>query len=255
MCDHCGCSQLHEHNHTHSHGHDHGHDHDHVHETHSTDDQASVSIDLEERILSRNDEIAAENRRIFSEKNIIAINLISSPGTGKTMLLEETLKKLKRSVKCAVIAGDQQTDRDAKRIETTGVPVVQIETGDACHLSAEQVRSVLEETLQDDTDILFIENVGNLVCPSAFDLGENFKVGMVSVTEGEDKPVKYPSLFSQSPVSIITKTDLLPHLDFNITQCRQFMGQIHPGMFIFELSAKTGEGMDVWVNYLQCCVS
>ncbi len=256
MCEHCGCSQLHEqkheHGHSHSHDHDHGHshDHNHTHETARTSTASAVTIDLEEKILSRNEELAEQNRRWLRDRNVVAINLISSPGTGKTFLLEETLNRLDSKVNCAVIAGDQYTDRDSKRIQSTGVPVVQIETGDACHLSAEQVGNVLEQVVQDDTDLLFIENVGNLVCPSAFDLGEDFKAGMLSVTEGEDKPVKYPSIFSQSPVSVITKIDLLPHVDFDISQCRQFLRQVHPGMFIFELSAKTGEGMDRWIDYL-----
>jgi hydrogenase nickel incorporation protein HypB len=207
-------------------------------------------VNLEEKVLSKNEEAAARNRKWLTERNIVTVNLISSPGTGKTLLLEKTLAVLRDRVECAVIAGDQRTDRDSARIRATGAKVIQIETGDACHLNAEQVGSAMQDVADDSTGILFIENVGNLVCPSAFDLGEDFKVGMVSVTEGEDKPVKYPSLFSRAPVSVVTKIDLLPHLDFDIGRCRSFLRQVHPGMFVFELSAKTGEGMESWIDYL-----
>ena len=152
---------------------------------------------------------------------------------------------------CAVITGDQQTDNDAKRLAGKGAFVRQIETQSACHLEAQRVGDLFEEVIQEDTKLLFIENVGNLVCPTAFDLGENFKIALLSVTEGEDKPLKYPSLFSLAPVAVLTKTDLLPHLDFDMEACRDNLRRIHPGMFVFELSAKTGDGLDRWIEYLE----
>ena len=170
--------------------------------------------------------------------------LISSPGSGKTFLLEKTLEALDGDVRAAVITGDQQTDNDAKRLEGKGAPVVQIETRSSCHLDAQQVRDRLEAVVFDGIELLLIENVGNLVCPAAFDLGEDSKVALLSVTEGEDKPLKYPVLFHDSPVCVITKIDLLPHLDTDIEKCRQSIRAVRPDAKIFEVSAKTGEGMD-----------
>lgn len=243
MCEECGCATInhtHEHDgHVHSHEHNHGHPHEHGRE-----------IILEQKILSRNDATALENRSWLKEHKVVAMNLISSPGSGKTLLLERTLEMLQGHVKCAVITGDQQTDNDARRLEGKGARIRHIETISACHLNAETVGKLLPEVIDKDTKLLFIENVGNLVCPSAFDLGENFKVALLSTTEGEDKPVKYPSLFSQAPITILTKTDLIPHLDWDIKLCREYLRQINPGVFIFELSARTGTGMDAWKDYL-----
>jgi hydrogenase nickel incorporation protein HypB len=158
---------------------------------------------------------------------------------------------LKGHVKCAVIVGDQQTDNDAKRLEGKGAKVIQIETYTSCHLNADQIRKALPEVIEDDTQLLFIENVGNLVCPAAFDLGENFKIALLSTTEGEDKAVKYPTLFSDAQIVVLTKTDLVPHLDWDMAECRKNIRQIHPGVFIFELSAKTGDGIGAWLDYLK----
>jgi len=176
--------------------------------------------------------------------------LISSPGSGKTFLLEKTLEGLRDRLGMAVLVGDQQTDRDAKRLEGKGTPVAQIETYSSCHLDAQRVAPYLEQVIGEQTRLLFIENVGNLVCPAAFDLGEHFKIALLSVTEGEDKPLKYPVLFSDSPVVVITKTDLVPHLDWDMAQCKKHIRRIRPDAKIFELSAKTGEGMGAWLDYL-----
>lgn len=246
MCDSCGCNTTHSH--------DHDHDHDHEHADHVHDDEGRT-IRVERKILSHNDEGAARNRQWLAERGVTAINLISSPGSGKTYLLEKTLERLQGVVACAVITGDQRTDNDAKRLAGKGAPVKQIETISACHLDAEMVGELLPETIADETKLLFIENVGNLVCPSAFDLGEHFKIALLSVTEGEDKPVKYPSLFAQTPVVVLTKTDLIPHIDWDLAACRECLRQVRPGVFVFELSAKTGDGMDAWIDYLKSLAS
>jgi len=251
MCDECGCGDVgHTHDHDHAHGHSHSHDHDHSHGHQHTHDDSLV-LSVREKVLSRNEALAKRNRAWLAERGVTAINLISAPGTGKTYLLERTLERLQGTIGCAVITGDQQTDNDAKRLEGKGAPVRQIETQSACHLEAQRVGDLFEEVIGEDTKLLFIENVGNLVCPTAFDLGEHFKVALLSVTEGEDKPVKYPSLFSLAPVAVVTKIDLLPHLDFDMETCRENLRKVHPGMFMFELSAKTGDGMDGWIEYLE----
>ena len=255
MCDECGCGDVdhtqphdhnHDHGHTHGHDHEHGHTHDHTHAP-----GATLVLSVREKVLARNEELAAKNRAWLAARGVTAVNLISAPGTGKTYLLERTLERLQGRVGCAVITGDQQTDNDARRLAGKGAPVRQIETQSACHLEAQRVGDLFEEVIQEDTKLLFIENVGNLVCPTAFDLGENFKIALLSVTEGEDKPLKYPSLFSLAPVAVLTKTDLLPHLDFDMEACRDNLRRIHPGMFVFELSAKTGDGLDRWIEYLE----
>ena len=266
MCEDCGCGLANEHTHTHGdghthshahphgHGHSHSHDHDHDHgheHTHDHDSAEVRKVELAQKVLARNDEIAAQNRAWLAERGVTAVNLISSPGTGKTLLLEKTLEGLRGRAGCAVIAGDQRTDNDAKRLEGKGAPVVQIETMNSCHLDAERVSEVLPEVVGEDTRLLFIENVGNLVCPAAFDLGEHFKVALVSTTEGEDKPMKYPVIFSNARVAIVTKTDLVPHLDIDMGKLRKSIQNVHPGMYTFELSAKTGEGMDGWLEYLE----
>jgi len=264
MCKECGCGEettheheyvhthdghTHSHRYTHDHGHDHDHDHDHDH-AHDVDAAAVRTVSVREKILSKNDEAAERNRAWLKAHGIVAVNLISSPGSGKTYLLERTLEGLRGRVPCAVITGDQRTDNDARRLMGKGAPVKQIETLNACHLDAGQVGGVLEEVAGNGVKLLFIENVGNLVCPSAFDLGEDFKIALLSTTEGEDKPVKYPSLFSAAPVTVLTKMDLVPHLDWNVSACRAALRQVRPGVFIFELSAKTGLGMEAWLDYL-----
>jgi hydrogenase nickel incorporation protein HypB len=265
MCEACGCGEpgsaqdqppAHAHDHPHAHAHDHGHAHPHApaHAPRASGAQRRV-LEVERNILTRNDEAAAANRAWLQARGITALNLISAPGTGKTLLLERTLERLAGTVSCAVIAGDQQTDNDARRLSGKGAPVYQIETVSACHLDAPRVGHALEHVVTPETRLVFIENVGNLVCPSAFDLGEAFKVALLSVAEGEDKPVKYPALFSQAPVAVLTKTDLLPHLDFDIARCRGALRAVRPGVYVFELSARTGAGLDAWVDYLATLVA
>jgi hydrogenase nickel incorporation protein HypB len=200
--------------------------------------------------MAQNDKDAQKNRQIFKEKDIVAVNLISSPGSGKTLLLEKTLERLAGKVKCAVITGDQQTDNDAVRMQGKGAKVVQIQTLSSCHLNAKQVNERLNEVLQDGVQLLFIENVGNLVCPASFDLGEEFKIALLSVTEGEDKPIKYPVLFNDAKVVVITKTDLLKYLDVSMNKMYSYINKVSRNSEIFELSAQTEEGFDAWINYL-----
>ncbi len=239
----------HDHNH-HHHDHEH-HDHDHHHDT----EEQPREVVLESRVLARNDEFAEKNRAFLKELGCVAINFISSPGSGKTYLLEKTLEGLRGRVKCAVIAGDQQTDNDAVRLRNKGAAVLQIETGSSCHLNAEQVGQAMEQVLEEGVKLLFIENVGNLVCPAAFDLGENVKIALLSVTEGEDKPLKYPVIFHDAAASVITKKDLLNSLSADMEKYRESLNSIHPGGKVFELSALTGDGMEEWLNYLESLAS
>lgn len=256
MCRDCGCAEAGNRRREHRHADGTVHVHAHVSGgTHSHDDHhppppATRTVSVEERVLARNAEAAAANRAWLAQRGIVALNLISSPGTGKTFLLERTLERIRARVPCAVITGDQQTDNDKRRIARTGVPVEQIETRNACHLDAIRVGQILPLVTRPDTRLLFIENVGNLVCPAAFDLGESFQVALLSTAEGEDKPLKYPTLFTQAKVVVLTKMDLAPHLDWNLAACRRAIQRVHPGVFVFELSAKTGDGMDAWCDYL-----
>jgi hydrogenase nickel incorporation protein HypB len=206
---------------------------------------------VEERFLAHNQVTADHNRHWLTERGIVALNLISAPGTGKTLLLERTLEALRGRVPCAVVTGDLQTDRDARRLRDKGAPVFQIETHTVCHLDAERVRKALDVVVQQETRLVFIENVGNLVCPAGLDLGEHFKVALLATTEGEDKPLKYPQLFAAAQTVVLTKTDLIPHLSWDLKKCRQSIQKVHPGVFTFELSAKTGAGMEAWVAYLE----
>lgn len=234
MCMSCGCD---------SERHDHHHDHG--------EQPSGGKIAVETDILAKNNCLAAENRRFFNEKGVFVLNLVSSPGSGKTTILEHTLRDLSGKRRSAVIEGDQQTDNDARRIAATGVPVKQINTGAGCHLDAHMVGHALEELPISDLDILFIENVGNLVCPAAFDLGEHHKVVVLSVTEGEDKPLKYPQMFHAADVMLLNKIDLLPYLDFDVDKCLAMARRVSPGIKIFQLSAKTGEGMAAWYQWLE----
>ena len=208
-------------------------------------------MQVELDILDRNNRLAAANRDLLAAHGIFALNLVSSPGSGKTTLLERTLRDLSERFRCAVIEGDQQTDNDAVRIAATGVPVRQINTGAGCHLDAHMVGHALENFNLDNLDILFIENVGNLVCPASFDLGEHHKVVVLSVTEGEDKPLKYPQMFHAADVMLLNKIDLLPHLDFDVARCIEMAGRVKPDGSLFQISAKTGEGLDAWYEWLQ----
>jgi hydrogenase nickel incorporation protein HypB len=213
-------------------------------------------VTLEAKVLKENARQAAENRELLSARRVHTVNLISSPGAGKTTLLVETLRALRGELRCAVIEGDQQTANDALRIAETGVPVVQINTVSSCHLNAAQVRRAFD--LLDSPggiDLLFIENVGNLICPTAYDLGEDEKVVLLSVTEGEDKPAKYPSAFSRARAMLVTKTDLLPHLRFDLELCRRSALRVNPALRIIETSAYDGAGIEGWLAYLREAVA
>ncbi len=208
-------------------------------------------ITIERKILEKNDVIAAENRSTFKSKNIFAINLVSSPGSGKTSLIEQTLIYLKPEIKIAVIEGDVQTNLDAQRIEALATPVVQIVTNGACHLEANLVRDAFEQLKNIEIELLIIENVGNLVCPAGYDLGEDVKVIIVSTTEGDDKPLKYPAMFRNSSVLIINKIDLLPFVNSSIETIKRNALTINPSLKIFELSCKTSEGISDWCTWLK----
>ena len=290
MCDTCGCGQgepasvhvvpHHKDTRDHSLGHDHDHDHDHdddhaVHDhdrtqgdyhqavghqnsvptSQESDGQSAshtrgVSLSVGESLLDKNDQLAEANRRLFQEHGILALNLLSSPGSGKTTLLERALRHLCDRVHTVVVEGDQQTDRDAQRIAATGTPVAQVTTGLVCHLDAGMVAQAIQELPLQDCRLLVIENVGNLICPSLFDLGEGYKVVMMSVTEGEDKPIKYPHMFRGADLVLLNKTDLLPHLEFDLEQCEQYLNQVNPDVPVIKLSARTGEGMEAWYAWL-----
>lgn len=211
-------------------------------------------VTVERKILEKNDEIAMENRRTFRSLGLFTLNMLSSPGSGKTTLLEKTLTRLKAlasQLKVAVIEGDVSTDRDAQRIAECNVPVAQIITNGACHLEAPLVRDAAERLDLEDRNVLIIENVGNLVCPASFDLGEDMKVVLFSATEGDDKPLKYPKMFRVADVCIINKTDLLPYIDFDMQAAMENALKINPDLAIFPLSARTGEGLDEWIDWLQ----
>ncbi len=249
MCVTCGCSPE-EYHHDHGDGHHHP-DHVHVHDHDHDHGSGGKKISIETDILARNNRLAAGNRARFAEKGVFVLNLVSSPGSGKTTLLEKTLREMAGKTRSAVIEGDQQTDNDAVRIAATGVPVKQINTGAACHLDAHMVGHAADDFNLNELDILFIENVGNLVCPASFDLGESHKVVVLSVTEGEDKPVKYPQMFHAADVMLLNKIDLLPHLDFDVAKCREMARRVNPDILIFEVSARTGAGMDEWYGWLK----
>lgn len=232
MCIDCGCPQPHTH--------DHKHDHN-----------AARKVSIEENLLAKNDRLATANRTRFNAAELLVLNLVSSPGSGKTTLLEKTLTDLKGRFNFAVLEGDQQTANDADRIAATGAPVHQINTGAGCHLDAHMVGHGVDHFDLAAADILMIENVGNLVCPASFDLGEDLKVAVLSTTEGEDKPAKYPQMFRAAKVMIINKIDLLPYLDFNMTKCREYALQVNPDLTILELSCRSGEGLDTWYSWLE----
>jgi hydrogenase nickel incorporation protein HypB len=210
-----------------------------------------TTISLEKNILTKNDLIAAKNRVWFKSHNILALNLVSSPGSGKTTLLTRTIEDLKDKIKISVIEGDQETANDARKIKKTGCKVIQINTGMGCHLEAAMVEKGCTELNPSTNSILMIENVGNLVCPASFDLGEYAKVAILSVTEGEDKPIKYPHMFQKSNVMILNKIDLLPYLQFNLNRCLDYAKQVNPNICIFQVSSITGEGLSIWYDWLE----
>jgi hydrogenase nickel incorporation protein HypB len=207
-------------------------------------------ITVERKVLEKNDDIARQNRAAFTERGIFVLNLVSSPGSGKTSILEKTCQTLRETMKIAVIEGDVQTDLDAQRVAAYGVPVVQIVTMGGCHLEAGLVRDAMHNLDLDRTDLLFIENVGNLVCPSGYDLGEAMKVAVLSTTEGDDKPLKYPAMFRNSSVLIINKTDLIPYANCNLNELKGNALKINPFLMIFEVSCVTGDGIPEWRDWL-----
>ena len=271
MCGVCGCADpanevsmtdpetgfkvLLREDHAHDHGHDHDHahphdDHHHGHEEPHVHGPGGEVISLETAILGKNNEIATRNRGWFEGRGVIALNIVSSPGSGKTTLLEETIKRMKGAVDIAVIEGDQMTSNDADRIRDAGARAVQINTGAGCHLEADMIASAVKSLDPQTGSILMIENVGNLVCPAMFDLGEKMKIAVISTTEGEDKPIKYPHMFRAVEWVVINKMDLAPHVDFDEEMCRRNILEVNPGVKIFCLSARTGDGMDAWCSNL-----
>lgn len=234
MCATCGCDS-----------HSHQHDHDHLH-SHS-----KTIVEVEKDVLYENNMLAQRNRGYFDAKNILALNLVSSPGSGKTSLLERTLTDLKDQFTCYVIEGDQQTSRDADRIHATGTKVAQINTGKGCHLDAHMVLHAIQGMKPAENSILFIENVGNLVCPAMFDLGEKERVVIISVTEGDDKPIKYPDMFHTSTLCIINKIDLLPYVPFSLDKCKEYARQVNPNLQFIEVSCTSGEGLTGWYQWLK----
>jgi hydrogenase nickel incorporation protein HypB len=264
MCGHCGCGDtasatvtaLHsdEHEHVHADGTRHSHAHDHGHHHHQADHHQpgeTTLVELQTRILAKNDTLAARNRAWFAGREILALNLVSSPGAGKTTLLERTIRDLKSQHDIGVLEGDQATTLDGDRIRAAGAPVVQVNTGTGCHLEADMVARGLSELRPAARSIVLIENVGNLVCPAMFDLGERAKVVILSVTEGEDKPLKYPHMFRAASLMLINKLDLLPHVDFDIERVIANAATVNPDMSVLRLSARTGEGMSSWYDWLR----
>jgi len=264
MCTVCGCSEGNVKIEGHGHTHDDHHAHTHHHDTqagdlhfghgpagaHAPGLSQSRMVQIEQDILGKNDQYAAQNRALFSAMSLFVLNLVSSPGSGKTTLLTETLKHLKDKMPLGVIEGDQQTANDADRIRETGVQAVQVNTGKGCHLDAHMVGHAVENFSDLKSGILFIENVGNLVCPAAFDLGEAHKVAILSVTEGEDKPIKYPDMFHAADIMLLNKTDLLPYLDFDVDKCIEYARRVNPDIQVIQLSARSGEGMSQWLDWL-----
>ena len=254
------------HSHSHDHAHDHGHGHGHGHHDHSHDDlhfgrgpagahapgmsQARM-VQIEQDILGKNDALAAANRQRFAERGIFAVNLVSSPGSGKTTLLVKTIEALQGRHEVVVIEGDQETSHDADRIRATGARALQVNTGKGCHLDADMVSKSVERLAPPAGSVLMIENVGNLVCPAGFDLGEAHKVVVLSVTEGEDKPLKYPDMFRRSSVMLLNKVDLLPHVEFDVAKCVEYARRVNPDIRVIELSATKGQGMSKWLAWME----
>jgi hydrogenase nickel incorporation protein HypB len=236
----------HEHGHTHDHDHAHGHDHDHPHphEHHRT-------LTVEQGILDKNDRLAERNRGYFQAKKLFVLNVLASPGAGKTALIERTASDLGKDLRFGVIVGDLATENDAVRLRSHGVPAIQITTGSVCHLDAEMVSRAMQRLDLDALDTLIIENVGNLVCPAVYDLGETARVVLLSVTEGEDKPLKYPIMFQSAQVVVVNKMDIAAAVGFERETALGNIRRVAPGATILEVSARTGEGMDRWYAYLK----
>jgi hydrogenase nickel incorporation protein HypB len=268
MCTTCGCggdetliegkphthdhAHGHDHDHDHDHGHDHSHDHGHDHAHPAPGVRRRVRVELD--LLAKNNALAAENRAAFKDRGLFALNLVSSPGSGKTTLLVETIQRLKATLKIAVIEGDQQTSFDADRIRAAGAPAIQINTGKGCHLDAHMVGHAAQQLETAEGGLLLIENVGNLVCPASFDLGEAHKVVILSVTEGDDKPYKYPDMFAAADLLLINKIDLLPYVKFDVEKCIHNALSVNPKLQVIRLSATTGENMEAWTSWIEAGV-
>lgn len=209
-----------------------------------------MRVAVEEKVLNENQRLALELRQRFRDHNVFCLNLISSPGSGKTALLERTLEAMPKGARIAVLTGDIQTENDARRLAVAGFPVKQITTGGTCHLDAKMISKALAHWDLDSIDILFIENVGNLVCPSSYDLGEHAKIVLLSVSEGEDKPLKYPGIFSKAELCVINKIDLLPYVPFDITAARDNARKVHPGIELVEVSCTTRQGLQEWLGWI-----
>ena len=260
MCSVCGCGQTNHSHHAHDHKHsDPAHDHKHPDHQHGAG-YAGLSvagfsqehlIEIEQDILSKNDSYAEANRRWLVEHHQLALNLVSSPGAGKTTLLVKSLNMLARTKPLGVIEGDQATANDADRIRETGVPAIQINTGRGCHLDAHMIGHAFSDLSLQDGGVIFIENVGNLVCPAAFDLGEAFKVVILSVTEGDDKPLKYPDMFAAADLMVLSKIDLLPHVDFDADKAVERALRINPDLQVIRVSARDGTGVQVWCDWIE----
>ena len=247
----------HHHGESHQHRHSHPHAHSHAHSAHDNDaihDGAEQSgrrrIQLREAILGKNDRFAERNRGFFHARGLLVLNVLSSPGSGKTTFLRETVRSLKSRLRVGIVVGDLATDNDARQLRQSGVPVVQITTGTMCHLEAEMVARSLKQLELQGLELLMIENVGNLVCPAAYDLGEDVRIVLTSVTEGEDKPLKYPPIFQAADVVIISKIDLGPACEFDRSALLANLRRAAPKAQVFEVSAKTGKGMEEWIRYL-----
>ncbi|MDF0706665.1 hydrogenase nickel incorporation protein HypB [Flagellimonas okinawensis] len=246
-----GHSHDHDHTHGHHHHHQNGHHHHHHDHSHDHDHHHKTVLEVERDILQQNEIMAARNRGYFDAKDVFALNLVSSPGSGKTSLLERTLKDMKDKIPFYVIEGDQQTLNDANRIAALDVPVIQINTGKGCHLESDMIHDAVKKLNIANNSVLMIENVGNLVCPSMFNLGEHKRIVIVSTTEGDDKPIKYPDMFHTSDICIINKIDLAPYLDTNIEELKKNALQVNPNLVFFEVSATKGTGMEQWYDWLK----
>lgn len=258
MCNDCGCGERphtahghdHGHDHDHSHdGHDHGHDHDDSHDGHHQAVERTISI--RRRILAHNDDLAAGLRTEFARHGVFVVNVVSSPGSGKTELLQRTMTELQPGARVAAVTGDLATENDADRLAASGAPVRQILTGTMCHLEADMVADAIDGWDLADIDVLFIENVGNMVCPSGFDLGEDLRVMLVATTEGEDKPLKYPTLTLSADVAIISKLDLAEPVECDVELLRANLDEVRPDIEVIATSAKTGTGVDGWLDLLR----
>ena len=253
-----GHDHDHDHGHAHGHGHGHGHAHGHAHgdgHGHGHGHDAPTMVTLEARVLAKNDALAAKNRAWFAGREILALNLVSSPGAGKTTLLERTIRELGGDLPLYVVEGDQATSNDGERIRAAGAPVVQLNTGTGCHLEAEMVARGVAELRPPVGAVVLIENVGNLVCPALFDLGERAKVAILSVAEGDDKPLKYPHMFRAAELVLLNKTDLLPYVDFDMAKATANALAVNPRVTVLPLSARTGEGLAAWYAWLRAALA